>query len=98
MLALAPSWLSLNNQFFLLYSIEHNRKNWLFSDSPAGATASATVYSIVEMAKAHELNIYEYIKYILSQRPSKDWSDEQLETIVPWNQDVIEKCIFEIHA
>lgn len=68
------------------------RKNWLFSDSPAGATASATVYSIVEMAKAHELNIYEYIKYILSQRPSKDWSDEQLETIAPWNQDVIEKC------
>ncbi|SOC03852.1 IS66 family transposase [Pseudobutyrivibrio ruminis] len=68
------------------------RKNWLFSDSPAGATASATVYSIVEMAKAHELNIYEYIKYILSQRPSKDWTDEQLETIAPWNQDVIEKC------
>lgn len=68
------------------------RKNWLFSDSPAGATASATVYSIVEMAKAHGLNIYEYIKYILSQRPSKDWSDEQLETIAPWNQDVIEKC------
>lgn len=68
------------------------RKNWLFSDSPAGATASATVYSIVEMAKAHELNIYEYIKYILSQRPSKDWSDEQLETIAPWSRDVIEKC------
>ena len=68
------------------------RKNWLFSDSPAGATASATVYSIVEMAKAHELNIYEYIKYILSQRPSKDWTDEQLETIAPWSRDVIEKC------
>ncbi|WP_420329240.1 IS66 family insertion sequence element accessory protein TnpA [Pseudobutyrivibrio ruminis] len=48
--------------------------------------------SIVEMAKAHELNIYEYIKYILSQRPSKDWSDEQLETIAPWRRDVIEKC------
>lgn len=31
------------------------RKNWLFSKSQDGAEASATVYSIVEMAKAHEL-------------------------------------------
>ena len=91
-LALAPDTVSIITQFFFLCSIEHKKKNWLFSDSPAGATASATVYSIVEMAKSHELNIYEYIKYILSQRPSKDWSDEQLETIAPWNQDVIEKC------
>ena len=68
------------------------RKNWLFSDSPAGATASATIYSIVEIAKAHDLNIYEYIKYILSKRPSKSWTDEQFETIAPWNQDVIDRC------
>lgn len=68
------------------------RKNWLFSDSPAGATASATIYSIVEIAKAHDLNIYEYIKYILSKRPSKSWTDEQFETIAPWNQDVIDSC------
>lgn len=34
------------------------RKNWLFSDFPAGATGSATVYSTVEIAKARELNIY----------------------------------------
>ena len=66
------------------------RKNWLFFDSPAGATASANIYSIVEIAKAHDLNIYEYIKYILSQRLSKSWTDEQFETIATWNQDVID--------
>ena len=37
------------------------RKNWLFSESQAGAEASAIVYSIVEMAKAHDLNIYKYL-------------------------------------
>ena len=32
------------------------RKNWLFSASPKGATASAIVYTMVEMAKANALN------------------------------------------
>ena len=33
------------------------RKNWLFSDSVEGAEASAIAYTMVEMAKAHNLNI-----------------------------------------
>ena len=45
------------------------RKNWLFSDSVQGAKASAMVYTMVEMARAHDLNIYDYLKYILDQRP-----------------------------
>ena len=44
------------------------RKNWLFSASPKGATASAIVYTIVEMAKANALNTYKYLTYLLSQR------------------------------
>ena len=44
------------------------------------------------LTKAHDLYIYEYIKYILSKRPSKSWTDEQFETIAPWNQDVIDSC------
>lgn len=31
------------------------RKNWLFSDTPKGASASAAVYSIIETAKANGL-------------------------------------------
>ena len=68
------------------------RKNWLFSDSPQGAEASAIAYSIVEMAKANNLNIYKYITYILEQRLDNNWSDEQLETIAPWNEAVIDVC------
>lgn len=41
------------------------RRNWLFSDSQAGADASAVIYSIVETAKANDINIYHsYICYL----------------------------------
>lgn len=39
------------------------QKNWLFSDSPDGATANAMYLTIVEMAKAYDLNLYEYLKF-----------------------------------
>ena len=68
------------------------RKNWLFSESPEGAKASATVYTMVEMAKAHDLNIYKYLKYLLDQRPSLKWSDEQLEKLAPWSSEVKQLC------
>jgi len=41
------------------------RKNWLFSDSSKVATAGATIYSIVETAKANGLNVYTYLEYLL---------------------------------
>jgi len=54
------------------------RKNWLFSATPKGAAASALVYTMVDMAKANELNIYKYPTYLLEHRPSEDMLDEQL--------------------
>jgi hypothetical protein len=33
------------------------RKAWLFSDTPAGATASARLYSLIETAKANGLRL-----------------------------------------
>lgn len=62
------------------------RKNWLFSSSVDGVNASALVYTMVEMAKAHHLNIFEYLKYLLDQRPGSDWSDEQLADLAPWSE------------
>ena len=62
------------------------RKNWLFSQSVEGAGASAVVYTMVEMAKAHNLNIYEYLKYVLEQRPDNTWTDEQLSELAPWSE------------
>ena len=67
-------------------------KNWLFSATPKGATASALVYTMVEMAKANELNIYKYLTYLLEHRPSEDMSDEQLEALTPWSKEVKNVC------
>ena len=64
------------------------RKNWLFSDTVDGANASAVVYTIVEMAKAHDLNIYEYLKFLLEKRPSKEMTDEQFEELAPWSKQL----------
>ncbi len=68
------------------------RKNWLFSDTPDGAKANALYLTLVEMAKAYNINLYEYIKYILEQRPNKDMSDDELSKLAPWDEQVQEKC------
>ena len=71
------------------------RKNWLFSDTPKGAEASAILYTMVEMAKAHNIKIFDYCKYVLDHRPDKNMTDDELEKLAPWNKDVIEKCKFQ---
>ena len=68
------------------------RRNWLFSDAPKGADASAMVYTMVEMAKAHNLNIYKYLNYLLEQLPRTAMADEELSKLVPWNDTVQATC------
>lgn len=69
------------------------RKNWLFADTPAGASASAAVYSIVETAKANGLNVYTYLEYLLLYMPDWDHTDEYLEDLMPWSEAVRAECI-----
>lgn len=71
------------------------RKNWLFSSSVDGANASAVVYTMVEMAKAHGLNIYGYLKFLLENRPNKNMTDEQLAELAPWSEKLqsIKNCM-----
>jgi transposase len=45
------------------------RKNWLFSDTPEGANASALFYSFVVTAKANGVNPYEALKKIFAELP-----------------------------
>lgn len=63
------------------------RKNWLFSDTQGGAYASSLVYSVVETAKACEVDIFTYLKYILLNAPNDQMSDEELEKLCPWNPE-----------
>ncbi len=45
------------------------RKNWLFAATPTGAEASATLYSLVESAKANNLEFYRYLRYLFENLP-----------------------------
>lgn len=60
------------------------RKAWLFADSAQGAKASATCYSLLEIAKANQLEPSAYINYVL-ERIGEAGSLEKLESLLPWN-------------
>lgn len=60
------------------------RKAWLFADTTHGARASATCYSLIETAKANQLEPYAYIRYVLERIGSADTLD-QIEALLPWN-------------
>ena len=70
------------------------RKAWLFCNSVAGGNAVANAYSIVETAKANDLDILKYLEYILRKLPMAEgnFTDEFLEKLVPWNPEVKENC------
>lgn len=68
------------------------RKNWLFSDTPAGAEASMNVYSMIETAKANELDPLKYLSFLLEHRPSADMSDDELALLAPWSEEASKAC------
>jgi len=67
------------------------RKNWLFAGTPAGAEASATIYSLVESAKANKLEPYKYLRYLFEKLPFAVTVDDYKE-LMPSNltQEVLE--------
>ena len=60
------------------------RKNWLFSDTPRGATASAQLYSLVETAKANGQEPYAWLRHVLERLPQATVV-EDYEALLPWN-------------
>lgn len=64
------------------------RKNYLFSDTTAGADSSAVIYSLVETAKANGLNMYHYLWYLLEELPRTDLLEEAFEKYLPWKPEV----------
>lgn len=61
------------------------RKNWVMAGSPRGASASATIYSLIETLKLNRLEPYYALRHILTKLPATPI--EQLETLLPWNLD-----------
>jgi len=52
------------------------RKNWLFSGTPEGATASAALYSLIETAKANGLEPYWYLRHLIENLPDAMTEDD----------------------
>lgn len=52
------------------------RNNWMFSDTTAGAEASAMFYSLLITAKVNDVNIYEAMKYLFEQLPKATSADD----------------------
>ncbi|MCX7921751.1 MAG: IS66 family transposase [Clostridia bacterium] len=71
-----------------------HRRSWLFADTPKGAEASAIAYSIIETAKANNLNIYEYLVHIFKCLPNLDFSNnpDLLRDFLPWSEKLPESC------
>jgi len=62
------------------------RKNWLFSASVKGVTASANLYSLIETAKANGLEPYAYLRYLFTALPKAE-TVEVIEALLPGNVD-----------
>lgn len=68
------------------------RKNFLFHDTVEGAEASAIVYSMVETAKANNLNIYRYLELLLMYMPDYIDEPEGIEDMMPWSEFMQKNC------
>jgi transposase len=60
------------------------RKNFLFANTPSGATSSAKIYSMIITAIANGLEPTRYLSYVLTEMP-KIKKDQSIEHLLPWN-------------
>jgi transposase len=60
------------------------RKSWLFAGCPSGAYASATLYSLVETAKASGIDPHLYLRFLFAALPLAKTQDE-LRDLLPYN-------------
>ena len=70
------------------------RKNFVTIESSNGAKASAMLYSIVETAKANQLNPYKYFELLLTEIPKHmdDTNLKFIDDLLPWSTNVQKDC------
>jgi Transposase and inactivated derivatives len=74
------------------------RKVWLFAQSEAGAKATALWYSLVETAKANELEPYWYLRKVFEEMPVYLRDGKPVDDLLPWNIDPGELKHFAGHV
>ena len=68
--------------------------HWLFSNTPRGARASATIYSIIETAKENALNPFTYLTWLFEELPQLTEPKEPgaLDRLLPWSGSLPQAC------
>lgn len=59
------------------------RRNWLFSDTVAGANASANLYSLLQTCQVNGIDGYRYLRELLTALPKASTADDY-EALLPW--------------
>ena len=63
-----------------------DRKNFLFANTPRGATGSAVIFSLIQTALENGLDPYRYLTWLLKNAAKTDLSaDESIRALLPWN-------------
>ena len=66
-----------------------DRKNFLFANTPKGATGSAIMFSLIQTAIENGLDPYKYLTWLLKQAKDADLTDTQVvQNLLPWNTPV----------
>ena len=68
------------------------RKASLFHTSVAGANACAVLYSLVETANANNLNVFQYIYFLMLYMPGLESGSAGIEQLLPWSDFIKEHC------
>lgn len=90
----------MNGSFlFQLYFIgsDSDILAWLFADTPKGAFANGVLYTLVESARANELDVYEYLKYLLTETPNNHHLEDPsvIDSLLPWSKELPEQCLLK---
>ena len=63
-----------------------DRKNFLFANTPKGATGSAVMFSLIQTAIENGLDPYNYLTWLLRKAKDADLTDaEVVQRLLPWN-------------
>lgn len=73
------------------------RKNWVTINTVRGAQASAIIYSLTETARANDLNVYYYVRHLLTELPQLIYAngkieESRLEPLMPWSKTLPADC------
>ena len=69
-----------------------DRKNFLFANTPKGATGSAVMFSLIQTAIENGLDPYKYLTWLLKRAKDADLADaEAVQSLLPWN--AVTECI-----